>query len=273
MSDQSASQVVVATRRWLKPVIHVLLRCGVTWQEFCDLAKTSYVEVATAKFGKRGRPTNVSRTAMLTGLTRRDVRLQRERLQRPQPVVPVYASKGSQILSTWHLDSEFVDPNGQPALLPVHGEGATFATLLRRSGAGDISPSTVMRELLNARAIRKTEDGRLEALTRSYIPKATDEQLVRLWGTVLSDVAHTYVHNMTRGPRTLSRFERAAKNDRIPVSSSPAFRAFVEREGQAFLERVDAWLAENEAAETKTAPETPVTRMGVGVYQIEDPTE
>lgn len=273
MSDQSASQVVIATRRWLKPVIHVLLRCGVTWQEFCDLAKSSYVEVATVKFGRRGRPTNVSRTSLLTGLTRRDVRLQRERLARAQPVASAYSSKGSQILSTWHLDSEFVDSNGRPLILPVRGEGTTFATLLRRAGAGDVPPATIMRELLSARAIRKTEEGHLEALTRNYIPKATDEQLIRLWGTVLSDVAYTYAHNITRSPKTLARFERAAKNNRIPVSASPAFRAFVEREGQAFLERVDAWLAENEAAETRDAPKSPVTRMGVGVYQIEDPVE
>ncbi len=41
----------------------------------------TYVEVATRHFGRRGRPTNVSRTAMLTGLARRDVRKQRELLE------------------------------------------------------------------------------------------------------------------------------------------------------------------------------------------------
>jgi len=47
---------------------------GITWKDFAELAKATYVEVATQEFGKRGRPTNVSRTAVLTGLARREVR-------------------------------------------------------------------------------------------------------------------------------------------------------------------------------------------------------
>jgi hypothetical protein len=52
---------------WLKPLVHVLLSCGITSREFAQLARTAYVEVANENFGKRGRPTNVSRTAILTG--------------------------------------------------------------------------------------------------------------------------------------------------------------------------------------------------------------
>jgi hypothetical protein len=270
MSSESTSQVLTATRRWLKPVVHVLLRCGVTWQEFCELAKTAYVDVATAKFGIRGRPTNVSRTAMLTGLTRRDVRVQRDRLESSTEVTASYVSKASRVLSAWHLEPQFLDKDGKPALLPLEGEGTTFATLLRHCGAGDVRPTTVMRELVSAGAIRETDGGRLEALKRNYIPRATDEQLVRLWGTVLADVANTYVHNMTRKPSAPSRFERAAKNDRMPLTVRPAFREFLEREGQAFLERVDAWLTENEAKDGAKDESAPTTRMGVGVYHIDD---
>src|SRR5438067_66309 len=80
MASASITQVLAAARQWLKPLVHVLVRCGVTWKDFAELAKTAYVEVATEQFGKRGRPTNVSRTAVLTGLARREVRKQRERL-------------------------------------------------------------------------------------------------------------------------------------------------------------------------------------------------
>jgi hypothetical protein len=270
MSPESTSQILTATQRWLKPVVHVLLRCGVTWQEFCNLAKTTYVDVATAKFGKRGRPTNVSRTAILTGLTRRDVRLQRERLEAATPVAPSYVSKASRVLTAWHLEPEFLDAKGKPARLPVEGKGASFTSLLKHCGAGDVRPTTVIRELLSAGAIREGKDGRLEALQRNYIPQATDEQLIRLWGTVLADVANTYVHNMTRNAKTPSRFERAAKNDRIPIAARAAFREFLEREGQAFLERVDAWLTENEAKHDASESSVETTRMGAGVYHIDD---
>jgi hypothetical protein len=280
MPVEEKHTVLHATRRWLRPAIHVLLLCGVTWAEFCALAKTLYVEVASAQFGKRGRPTNVSRTAMLTGLTRRDVRAVRNRAEAGQPTVAPYASKASQILSRWHLDPDFLDARGEPLPLPPgdndegdgdDSEGVTFLELLKRSGAGDIPLTTVTRELLRVKAIRKREDGRLEALQRNFIPRTTDEQLIRLWGTVLGDVATTYVHNITRTGRTLARFERAAKSERIPIELAPQFRAFLEREGQAFLERVDTWLAEHETVTSNTPDaETKTTRLGAGVYQIQD---
>src|SRR5579862_5400747 len=91
----SREQVLRATHQWLKPLVHVLLSCGITWREFSELAKTTYVEVATESFGKRGRPTNVSRTAILTGLVRRDVRKQRELLSHTSSTQPGYVTKAS----------------------------------------------------------------------------------------------------------------------------------------------------------------------------------
>ncbi len=47
------------------------------------------------------------------------------------------------------------------------------------------------------------------------------------------------------------------------------FRAFLEQEGQAFLEKVDAWLTEHQVSATDE-PDTQLTRLGVGVYHIQD---
>src|SRR5215470_389632 len=113
MAAATTAHVVAATRQLLKPVVHVLIRCGISWRDFAELAKTTFVEVATTKFGKRGRPTNVSRTAMLTGLARRDVRKQRERLENTPDAPTGYVTRGSLVLSAWHLDPEFLDAEGR----------------------------------------------------------------------------------------------------------------------------------------------------------------
>src|SRR6266702_4729035 len=270
MASASTTHVLAATRQWLKPLVHVLIRCGITWREFTEVAKTAYVEVATAQFGKRGRPTNVSRAAILTGLARREVRIQRERMESgPEPLTG-YVTKASLLLSAWHLEPEFLDSNGKPALLTLDGEGATFAALLRRCGAGDVRPSTLLKELRGAGAIRVTEDGRLEPLQRMYVPQKMDEELIRLWGTVLADVATTYVHNLTRDARTPARFERAALNDRVVASALPEFREFLNKEGQAFLERVDAWLLAHEATGSAVDSKKATIRLGAGVYHLQD---
>src|SRR6266849_2332913 len=106
MASASTAHVLAATRQCLKPLVHVLIRCGVTWREFAEVAKTAYVEVATGQFGKRGRPTNVSRASILTGLARREVRIQRERLDSGPQALPGYVTKASLALSAWHLKPE-----------------------------------------------------------------------------------------------------------------------------------------------------------------------
>jgi Family of unknown function (DUF6502) len=270
MTSATTSQALAAARQWLKPAIHVLLRCGVPWREFAELAKSVYVEVATERFGKRGRPTNVSRTAMLTGLPRRDVRKQREKRANEQPGLTGYVTKASSILTAWHLDPEFLDAAGKPRLLPIEGEQGSFTALMRRCGGGDVRPTTVLKELISAGAVKERPDGRLQVLQRHYIPHAMDPELLRLWGTVLADVAMTYDHNLTRGPKEPSRFERAALNDRIPAKAVAEFREFLNQEGQAFLERVDAWLTAHQVPAGEAQPNTEVTRLGAGVYHIQD---
>jgi len=270
MAAASTAHVLAATRQWLKPLVHVLIRCGVTWREFAEVAKTAYVEVATSQFGKRGRPTNVSRASILTGLARREVRIQRERIDSGPEALAGHVTKASLVLSAWHLESEFLDSAGKPALLALDGEGATFAALLRRCGAGDVRPSTLLKELRSAGAIRVAEDGRLEALQRIYVPHKMDQELIRLWGTVLADVATTYVHNLTRDARTPARFERAALNDRVLASALPEFREFSNKEGQAFLERVDAWLLAHEATGSAGGAKKATIRLGAGVYHLQD---
>jgi hypothetical protein len=283
MGSASTKQISAATRQWLKPAIHILLKGGVTWREFAELAKSVYVEVASTRFGKRGRPTNVSRTAVLTGLTRRDVRRQREILAEPSGEEPSsgYVSKGCMILAMWHLDSRFLDAHGKPAVLPTAGEGATFETLMR-SCASDVRATTLLEELRSAGAVRVHPDGQVEALSRTYIPAAMDEELIRLWGTVLADVAATYVHNMTRRKagkgKMAARFERQAVSKRVAVAALPEFQAFLNREGQAFLERVDAWLSAHEVPDSQSPdrldgkPESSAEamRLGVGMYHIQD---
>jgi hypothetical protein len=270
MASASTTQVLAASRQWLKPLVHILIRCGVTWREFSELSKTTFVEVASVQFGKRGRPTNVSRTAVLTGLARREVRKQREKLEKAAEPLTGYVTKASLVLSSWHLDPDFLDGKGKPLPLPVDGADASFASLVRRCGGGDVRSSTLLRELRSAGAIVERPDGKLEPVSRSYIPQSMDEQLIRLWGTVMADIATTYVHNLTRTARLPARFERAAVNERIAKSALPEFRKFLDREGQEFLERVDAWLTAHEVQDGATKAADEPIRLGAGTYHIQD---
>jgi hypothetical protein len=125
----------------------------------------------------------------------------------------------------------------------------------------------MIKELKNAKAIEELGNGRLRALKRTYVPSQLSAERLKLWSSVLSDVAATIEHNFNRGASVPARFERRALNLCVDRRSLPEFRELLEREGQAFLERVDDWLASHEAA--GDAREEGI-RLGVGIYHIED---
>ena len=263
--------VLASARLLLRPIVRVLLRAGVPFREFSELAKFAYVEIATNEFGIRGRPTNVSRTAILTGLNRRDV----ARIRQAAPLEmldSIFMSPGSRILSGWHLDAAYLDAEGRPAALALEGDAPSFQSLVRRY-APDLPHIALFKELSAAGAIELADDGSLIALRRSYIPKSFDPNQIRLWGSILHDMAATLAHNVTRPESAPARFERRAIHLQVRRSAVPAFREFVESEGQRFLERIDAWLVTNGAGESagNGAAESPAVRLGAGAYLIEEP--
>jgi hypothetical protein len=271
MANATHDEVIAATRLWLRPVIQILLRSGITWREFAELAKMTYVEVATLHFGRRGRPTNVSRTAMLTGLGRRDVRKQRESLKKGDDAPAPYVTKASLVLSAWHLLPAYHGRAGVPTVIDFEGDEPSFTALVQSCGGSDVPATTLLKELVSAGAVRVRPDGRLQATGRNYIPHEMDGQMIRLWGSVLADVATTHVHNLSRtAPDVPARFERAAVNADVDAAAVPEFRRFLEKEGQAFLERVDEWLSVHQASRSKRAVKPRAIRLGAGVYHVQD---
>ena len=97
VSEALRPRLLEALGRVLEPVVLPLLKSGISWKEFSDLAKEKFVTVATEAFGIRGRPTNVSRVAILTGLDRRDVAKLRAPRER-RATVQGFMSKPTQLL-------------------------------------------------------------------------------------------------------------------------------------------------------------------------------
>ena len=259
--------ILTACRIWLRPVVRWLLRSGVTWKEFAGLSRNVFVAIASDEFGIRGRPTNVSRVAMLTGLARRDVRRERLASNAPSPQAEEALSHASRVLSGWHLDAEFLDEHGRPLRLPADGEGASFARLLKRY-AGDIPATALVKELLTSGSI-ECDGHEYRALRRYYRPRPLDESAVERAGNVLADVVSTVEHNLSRKADEPTLFEDRAYNRQVDPRHRAAFHAFLDREGRRFLGRVNDWLASREVPAT-AGQSAPRLRLGVGVYAINE---
>jgi len=268
VSEALRSRLLEALGRALEPVVLLLLKSGISWKEFSDLAKDKFVTVATDAFGIRGRPTNVSRVAILSGLDRREVaRLRRRASQRRTPLQG-YMSKPTQLLHAWHHDPRYLDSSGKPRDLEIEGAEGSFAELVQRYAPG-IPLVAIMKELRAAGAIADIDGQRLRALKRSYIPRELNENLVRLWGSELQDLGTTCEHNLYREEADPPRFDRRAISLRVDPKSLPQFRKMLEREGQAFLERIDDWISAHELGSRSDEQGTGI-RLGVGLYHIQD---
>lgn len=259
------SQVLWALRFALIPLVRVLLRSGISWGGFFEVAKEAFVQVAREDYGVQGRPTNTSRVALMTGLSRREVTRVRDVLLGERAREPAAPSRISQILTAWHVDPRFTAPDGRPATLSAIGTGATMEALLK-GYAGDTPHGAVIKEMTELGLVERTPPG-FRALAREYIRSGSDPDLIRQAGVALHDHASTIAYNVDSKRAGAARFERMATNAALPRRHLRAFEAFLETEGQSFLERADAWLA---ARGANAADDERTLRVGVGVYEIHE---
>ncbi|MDP2324169.1 MAG: DUF6502 family protein [Gammaproteobacteria bacterium] len=267
--------VVQTCRTILRPIASLLLKCGMTWREFAEVSKGVFVAVASQEYGLNGRPTNVSRVSILTGVSRKEVARVRALLEQEADPLPNKTTDATRLLSGWHQDPEFVSAQGVPRILPAEGEGASFSTLWQRYG-GDIPLTSMRKELERAGAITTLPDGALRVERRYFMPKSFDPEWLLNAGSMLRDLGSSITHNLDAGPVLTPpaqdeapgrHFIGRATNDSVDLAALPEFEAFVEESGQQFLEKVDKWLTEHEAKPAAGGARKRA-RLGLGVFLI-----
>ena len=236
-----------------------------TWREFSELSKSVFVSVASDEFGIRGRPTNVSRVSILTGISRKEVKRQRDLLAEPEASASPKTTDATRLLSGWHQDPDYLDADGHPLALSPAGSKPSFESLFESYG-GDTPEQTLMRELLKAGSIEADANGRYVAKRRFHMPVEMDEGGIRFFGTNLFDHANTLNNNVT-GDSQQRRLEGFAVDDQIHPDSAEEFRAYLDERGQQFLEEIDDWLSRHRVDPNES--ETTPVRLGLGVYAIE----
>ena len=274
--------VVQTCRVLLRPIASLLLKCGMTWREFAEVSKGVFIAAASNDYGLNGRPTNVSRVSILTGVSRKEVARVRALLDAQTPPLPNKTTDATRLLSGWHQDPDFVTSAGEPRVLPAEGSRSSFASLWTRYG-GDVPLTSMRKELERAGAVTVLPDGSLRAERRYFMPVSFDPQWILNAGSMLRDLGSSISHNLDAGsgspddPTMVRRFIGRATSDNVEVSAIPEFQAFVEARGQQFLETVDTWLTAHEArqaaiaaADSRPGGPRKRVRLGLGVFLIQE---
>ncbi len=254
----------------LRPLVRILLRNGIAYGSFAELAKKVYVEVAFADFTEANRKQTVSRVSAMTGLTRKEVKRITELPDAYDEEVEQRYNRAVRVIGGWLNDAEFQDAKGAPALLPVEGEHASFATLVRRY-SGDVPTQAMFAVLARAECVARVDD-HVRLLRHAYIPAGDAIDKVQILGTDVGELISTIDHNLTNKTTDL-RFQRKVSTALVAASAVPEFRALSAERAQCLLEELDTWLTQHEVDIAAVADGETPQYVSLGIYYYENETD
>jgi hypothetical protein len=267
MEENITKAIAAAITNLLRPMVMFLLRNGVPYQTFADIAKRVYVDLATEKFDIPGRKQSKSRVAILTGLSRREV-LRVKRLPAQDDLGALdRINRAARVVSGWVVDRRFSDESGQPTDLPFEGGNVCFLQLVK-SYSGDAPARAVLDELMRVGVVERTPDGRIHLLEHSYVPKAGEIDKIAMLGSDPSDLFSTIDHNICYPDAPF--FQRKVNYDNLPSEALPELKKLAGDQSQALLERMDRWMSERDRDVNPRVAGTGRKRAVVGVYYFQE---
>jgi hypothetical protein len=269
MRDDIQRQILNALLIALRPLARALLRVGIGYREFAEISKTAFVDIATKDYGLRGRPTNISRVAVMTGLTRKEVRRIRNKTEAGDETYIARSTPMSELLHRWHTEDDFLDHAGAPKVLSFDGPGLTFSELVRRFG-GDIPPGAMRTELKRIDAIVEQDDGTLKALKRHTTGADLHEKFINNLIFAVYPAALALAHNTSNDPDGVAWIQRTAKSQYIRPDDLKRIRRVAGDRLAEFAESIDDLFAAYESLYKRDAIESPQRAVGVSVCFFEE---
>jgi Family of unknown function (DUF6502) len=247
--------------------VRILLRNGVNFLEFAEVAKAAYVEVAAMDFPVSDRRMSQSRVAIVTGLSRKEV-------------ARVIADEGKdysedeskfnrviRVLAAWHMDAEFTGPYGIPLELEFENDPGkpSFQTLVRKY-SGDMPARAMLDELLRVGiVVQDTNTALLKILGRTYIPEKLSLESIDHVANVVSHLSETLDNNLRTDATQKRFFERTVEVDHaVGWADVWVFDEYVKDRGPQLLEEFDAWLSSR--AKLERPPSDEKVKVGLGMY-------
>ena len=259
----------VALLKILRPLVHLMLRNGVSFADFVALGRHLYVDVASKEpeFQLKGKQT-ATRIAVVTGLNRKEVKRVLDSEDGGFESDRAYVNRAVRVLGGWTTDTRFLDSDSQPKTLLFDREqtDSEFEQLVK-AHAGDLSAKSILDELIRVKAVTVSEQGEVSLVNKSYIPSGNDEELLRIGSQSISDLIGTVSHNIHD---SATRLQVSIDYDNIPGEGVTIYRSFLKQQADPFRQQQKDLLA---SLDRDTNPESDGSgrnRVGVGLYYIEE---
>ena len=256
-------------RRVLRPLIRILVRAGVRYDEFLELVRRVYVETAVRDGLGDGVPLTRARISISTGVARRDVDRFIDREDSIPPIGKSMTRTLMEVLHIWHTDPQFVGPYGIPLELEMNApKGRSFRELVQ-SVNPLVSPNDALEELVRLRAAVLSGNTHLRAVSRALKPvEEMSPAQLEFFGNALTRLADTVQFNMDPKNKD-KRLEQSVISDHgVPKEVVPVFEKYVRERVMELLVEIDNWLSPYSTKESPHAE--PAERIGLAVFQFVD---
>ncbi|WP_368667272.1 DUF6502 family protein, partial [Roseomonas sp. 18066] len=262
-SPPQAEALLRPLARLLRPLLRLLIRAGVTFPVFADLARQLYVELAAESLARPSRTD--SRLSLLTGVHRKEIRRLRE-LDEDAPTVPPVVTLSSQIIARWVGLPAFADADGQPLPLPRNApDGAASFEALVSAVTTDLRPRSVLDEWLAQGLVRLDAEERVVLNAAAFLPRQGSEEQLYYFARNLHDHLAAATANIAGTPAPF--LDRAVHYDRLPPAIAARMQAMGREAAQRLLVEVNREVLALLDASGDSLPEgEPTRRVILGVY-------
>lgn len=270
MQEKMKRQVLDSFLVVMRPIVRILLRYGIGYREFLEVLKTTYVDIASVDYGIRGRPTNISRIAVMTGLTRKEVRRLRNKIAGGGDRMSVKTTPLADVLHHWHAQDEFTNSSGRPKTIPFAGDTGSFSRLVKRFG-GDIPAGAMRTELKRVGAVRENDDGSLTVQHRSFQASEDHDKLITTLIHAVYPVLANTVHNTDPDRPDNTWANKVIHTRLVKAGESGRLRRITEDRIVDFAESIDDIFMAYESIQSdheNVDPEN--SALAVGVFYFEE---
>lgn len=257
-----------ALARLLRPLVRLMLKHSFSYSAFEAVAKRVYAECAMEDFALPGRKPSVSRAAILTGLTRKEVDKLLSEPWNGMDADSTHYNRAARVVSAWVRESRFTDAQGTPRNLAMEGPDG-FSELVRLHG-GDVPTRAVLDELVRLGSVRVRDDGDIELVQRAFVPNENMVAKISFLAGDVADLVETITYNIEQPNAHEARYQRRVMHFGIPPEALPAFRTLSGKQAQKVLETLDAWLAAHDLSAVPEQDWGTTARVGLGIYYFEE---
>ncbi len=263
----------------LRPLVRLLIQCGVTFPLLAELLRGLYVEVARQDLLADPKARTDSRVSLLTGVHRKELR--RQRAPEPAPLEPAVVTRASGIIARWLGTPGYVaaGPAGAPLPLPRGGPAPSFEALVA-SVTRDVRPRAVLDEWLSQGIVRLDAEGRVVLDAAAFVPGDVGGVGGEDWTALLFYFARNlHDHIAAASANVLAAgaapfLERSVHYDRLSPAAAARMASLGREAALAMLLEVNRGAAEIADADDGAAPVGGVKagrRVNLGVYlYVED---